>query len=409
LGGGTSAGLGGGTSAGEGGSTLGAGDVTGSAGAGGDTVPSADASAPDGPALAVASTANDAGAGVPIRAIAVTVGQFHSCALLEDHAVKCWGLTGLGYGDALARGTSAAQMGDALPTVDLGTGRTADAIGAGFGHTCAILDDGSVKCWGNAGGLGLPDNISHGEAPGQMGDALPALDLGAGRKAVELAVGYLSSCARLDDGTVKCWGDDLKQTPGVHVLPTTVPGVTKGALTLAPSLHNVFAFEDGSLIGMIPGITLNDVTGPPGNIVAFGGGREMFCEILAGGAGTRCQNGVGGTPPQTLTTLVAIGVGEQYFSCGIHQDGKVSCWGLQTNRYWTDSAVRSTFGTDGAHVLIPTKARAIASGAERHICALDVDGRVWCWGDTLEPSIGASAIGFAAGSAWGPVDLGTRH
>lgn len=66
-------------------------------------------------------------------------------------------------------------MGDALPAVDLGTGRTAVAVTAGDGHTCAILDDASTKCWGNngTGRLGLGDTLKRGAAPGEMGDALP--------------------------------------------------------------------------------------------------------------------------------------------------------------------------------------------------------------------------------------------
>jgi E3 ubiquitin-protein ligase HERC3 len=69
------------------------------------------------------------------------------------------------------------QMGDALPAVDLGTGRTALSVSAGYGYTCALLDDASVKCWGQGGELGLGNDKSHGAAPGQMGDALPTVKL----------------------------------------------------------------------------------------------------------------------------------------------------------------------------------------------------------------------------------------
>lgn len=80
-------------------------------------------------------------------------------------------------------------MGDALPFVDLGTNRTALSVAAGGERTCAILDDGSLKCWGrNAGGqLGLGDLDPRGVGPSQMGDLLPAVALGTGRTAVSLA------------------------------------------------------------------------------------------------------------------------------------------------------------------------------------------------------------------------------
>jgi hypothetical protein len=71
-------------------------------------------------------------------------------------------------------------MGDALPVVSLGTGRPAKALAAGRIHSCALLDNGRVKCCGgNFGGeLGLGDTSNRGDAPNEMGDMLPAIDLG---------------------------------------------------------------------------------------------------------------------------------------------------------------------------------------------------------------------------------------
>jgi hypothetical protein len=76
------------------------------------------------------------------------------CAVLDDGSVKCWGKNSdgqLGYGDTVQSGDGAGEMGDALPAVALGTGRTAVSIEAGSDHTCAVLDDRSVKCWGANG------------------------------------------------------------------------------------------------------------------------------------------------------------------------------------------------------------------------------------------------------------------
>ncbi|XRA97812.1 EGF-like domain-containing protein [Pycnococcus provasolii] len=75
-------------------------------------------------------------------------------------------------------------MGDSLPYVDLGTGRTAVAIGigdtAGLAHTCAILDNDNVKCWGAAGArLGYGESTNRGDEPNEMGDNLPYVDLGS--------------------------------------------------------------------------------------------------------------------------------------------------------------------------------------------------------------------------------------
>ena len=44
--------------------------------------------------------------------------------------------------------TDANEMGNNLPSVDLGTGKTAKQVVAGYHHTCAVLNDDTVKCWG---------------------------------------------------------------------------------------------------------------------------------------------------------------------------------------------------------------------------------------------------------------------
>jgi hypothetical protein len=116
---------------------------------------------------------------VPTRVLAITAGASHSCAVLDDHSVKCWGWSGNGSPRFQDRYEQPGAMGAALPRIDLGPGRTALAITAGVQHTCVLLDDHTVKCWGanRYGELGLGDKVNRGEKPGQMGDALPAVSL----------------------------------------------------------------------------------------------------------------------------------------------------------------------------------------------------------------------------------------
>jgi len=84
-------------------------------------------------------------------------------------------------------------------------------------HTCAILDNASVKCWGeNAQGqLGIDNTEYMGDETEEMGDNLPSIDLGTGRTATAIAVGYYHSCAALDNGAAKCWGDNSKGQLGI--------------------------------------------------------------------------------------------------------------------------------------------------------------------------------------------------
>jgi len=140
-------------------------------------------------------------------AVALTAGDFHTCAVLDDGNVRCWGYGGngrLGYGNTASIGID--QVPGAVAPVDLGAGRTAKAITAGDAHTCALLDNGSVRCWGNASsgqlGYGNRATIGDNELPGSV----EPVQLGAGRTAVTIAAGGDHTCAKLDDATTRCWG-----------------------------------------------------------------------------------------------------------------------------------------------------------------------------------------------------------
>ena len=164
----------------------------------------------------------------------LAVGWSHNCAILNDDTLKCWG-TGwkgeLGYGDTSIRGDGGAsattcddgkEMGDCLPTVDLGTNKKAKQVGCGYHFTCAILNDDTLKCWGDGdeGRLGYGDTFDRGDAGAdaatchegkEMGDCLPPVPLGtcgnSACTAKQVAVGGHHTCAVLNDDTVKCWGE----------------------------------------------------------------------------------------------------------------------------------------------------------------------------------------------------------
>src|SRR5688572_22082924 len=80
----------------------------------------------------------------------------------------------LGLGDTDPRGTNTAEMGDNLPAVELGSSQVPVAIALGGAHACALLSDGSLKCWGanNFGQLGQGDSAARGDEPNEMGDNL---------------------------------------------------------------------------------------------------------------------------------------------------------------------------------------------------------------------------------------------
>ncbi|MBL6807347.1 MAG: hypothetical protein ISQ54_07800, partial [Candidatus Poseidonia sp.] len=139
----------------------------------------------------IPTATNDLGSDV----ISLAFGHQHACGLLDTGAVKCWGRN-----NAWQLGTSGGDK-DTPQTINLGSGRTAASIYAGGHYTCAILDDASVKCWGQNtdGQLGI-GSTSNTNTPTTINT------LGSGRTAVSLATAMSTVCALLDDGSVKCWG-----------------------------------------------------------------------------------------------------------------------------------------------------------------------------------------------------------
>ena len=155
------------------------------------------------------------------------------CALLDNASVKCWGSSnygqlGLDNGSTNYRGDNSGEMAQ-LPGINLGTGRTATAIAAGATHTCALLDNASVKCWGynGYGQLGIDSSTEIDDAPGVMA-SLPGINLGTGRTATAIAAGTYHTCALLDNTSVKCWGKNGDGQLGID--NNTDMGKTTGSM-----------------------------------------------------------------------------------------------------------------------------------------------------------------------------------
>ena len=143
--------------------------------------------------------------------IAQNTGANHNCVLFGSGKIKCWGYNSygeLGLGDNQTRGDNSSDMGTNLPYIDLGTNRTAVQAAVGDRRTCAVLDNAKLKCWGfnSSGQLGLGDSSVRGDSSGEMGDNLPNVNLGTGRTVKNVTMGVDHTCALLDNDKVKCWG-----------------------------------------------------------------------------------------------------------------------------------------------------------------------------------------------------------
>jgi alpha-tubulin suppressor-like RCC1 family protein len=151
----------------------------------------------------------DFGTGRTVKQL--VAGSSHNCVILDNDQVKCWGygnFGNLGHGAITNLGNLAGQMGDNLPSVDLGSNFMAKKLAAGYHHNCALSTAGKVKCWGHNlnGQLGIKHTLHMGDNFGEMGDNLPEVDLGSNRIALDIFAGHYNSCAVLDDGDIKCWG-----------------------------------------------------------------------------------------------------------------------------------------------------------------------------------------------------------
>ena len=116
-------------------------------------------------------------------AIAVGVGTEHTCALLRPGDVQCWGRNWQGQ-----LGLTIPLTPVTFPSrANLGTGRTAIALSVGSFHTCVILDTGDVKCWGQgaSGKLGYDSPATIGDDEGEMA-GLSTVNLGTDRTATAI-------------------------------------------------------------------------------------------------------------------------------------------------------------------------------------------------------------------------------
>jgi len=247
------------------------------------------------------------------KVVDVSAGMAHTCVVLSNGEVHCWGTNGcrklLGkhndssiLGSTTAAGSSASA--ENLTRVNLGTGFNAIQVATGVSHTCALSSDYKVKCWGanNYGQLGInvsstrPHPVPKDDTTNEMGDKLLALNLGIDtdglpRKIIQLAAGDYHTCALTEIGNIVCWGDNRHGQLGIGT-------------------QNNVAVADGQM-----GLTLSSTKLPTGaTAYKITAGGHSTCAVLKNndvtcwGDNTISQLGLGHRKPQG-NTLFTIGNG----------------------------------------------------------------------------------------------------
>ena len=398
----------------------------------------------------------DLGTGRVATALAASEGS-HTCALLDNGTLKCWGRNAegqLGLGDSNNRGDAANEMGDALPALDLGTGRSAMAVVAGGVHTCALLDNGAIKCWGrnSEGQTGLGTNANYGDDGSETGNGLPAVDLGAGRRATTLAAGGMHTCALLDNGAVKCWGnneqgqlglqDTLSRGDDANEMGDNLPvvrlrGVLSNLESSSGTLRPVFKSTFGSYAHFAPNvvnftvtptasaagtlITVNGVavtSGTPSSaIVPSVGNGIVVIATAADGARDECTIVTTTDQPSSVTGLSA---GDRH-TCARFDNGMIKCWGCNAkgelglgDTNWRGNAAEEM--GEGLPVVALGAGRSATTvvGGRSHTCAWLDNGMIKCWGYNENGELGQGDSrwrGYRTGSmgdTLAPVNLRNR-
>jgi alpha-tubulin suppressor-like RCC1 family protein len=275
----------------------------------------------------------------------VAAGDEFACALLGDGTARCWG-----FGESGQRGDGTFGTFAFLPVAVNGLAG-AVSLASGYGHSCALLADATMRCWGEnrEGQLGNGTTAIPGTPHAVAVNGITG--------ATAFTTGAYHTCAVLGNGTVRCWGrNDTGQlgdgTWNTSSTPRPVNGLTGVVAVSGGGVHTCAVLGDGSVqcwgdneFGQLgDGTTVTSLVPKPvqgiSGAVAVSGGWRHTCALLGDGT-VRCwgQNGLGqlgdGTttnrttpvPVGGITGATAITAGWWHHSCALLGDGTVKCWG----------------------------------------------------------------------------------
>ncbi|TPV96861.1 MAG: hypothetical protein B7733_02575 [Myxococcales bacterium FL481] len=322
--------------------------------------------------------ADDSNVEVGGPVIQVSCGLDHTCALLVDGGVRCWGLgdhgrLGQGNLDSIGDDERPADV----PPIDLGDKRVV-AIEAANEHTCAIFEDRSILCWGQGAlgrlGYGHEEDVGDDESPASAG----YVDVGA--DVLELAGGAEHTCARVEGGAMRCWGEATYRRLGYggsanigdDEAPAAAGDVPVGGRVVqvaAGNKHSCARLEDGRV--RCWGYGWFGQNGHPG-VAYWNGDASAHGDVDVGAAAADVFAGM-------------------ILSCARFDDGTVRCWGGGSLGY-NGSGTTEDLGNDepihGIALLELGGPVQTMSVGNNHVCALLDTAEVRCWGGALYGPLG---------------------
>ncbi len=351
---------------------------------------------------------------ISISATQVSAGFSHSCATLQDGEVWCWGRNFEGQlGDGTGKNSS-------VPVQVSGI-TTATQVSAGGDHSCALLENGTVWCWGRnfEGQLGNGTIISSSVPVQVAGITSAAFQY----TATQVSAGGDHSCALLGNGRVWCWGSGWRSQLGNRIetkrsRPVKISGIGIATQVSAGGDHSCALLEgkggvkcwgrnfDGQL-----GDDTEKISGTRTATQVSAGGDHYCATLLRSGTvcwglnregqlGNRSQ--IDSSRPvsvRSITTLSQVSAGFSH-SCAVSGertigtislpgDGTIWCWGLnRSGQLGNRSQLDSSRPVKVSGI---TTATQVSAGGD-HSCALLENGEVKCWGWNFEGQLGNGTI-----------------
>lgn len=282
--------------------------------------------------------------------VLTTIGLTHvtnganTCVLDDEGSAWCWGNNSRGQ---LATGESEMGEHSSVPGRIVGD-HIFTTISSGSLHTCALDDDGAAWCWGSNSSGQLGQDIDDSPIPVEVSGGHTFSAIGAGAE---------HTCALDHDGQAWCWGDNNYAQLGVEddteesSTPVEVSGEHSFSTLEVGGVHNCGLDDDNR---------------------AWCWGQNFFGQLAVTPSSKVFS-------PQEVQdhTFTSITTGFS-FTCGITDNGRARCWGSnQTDELGNDQA--DDFSSDPVAVDGDHKLSSIATGFF-FACAIDDDGRNWCWG-----------------------------
>lgn len=345
------------------------------------------------------------GSSNPYKAIDVHLGMNYTCVLTSTGVLKCFGANDggqLGISSTANWGDATGETVASLPGINVGAGRTVLAIGGAVNMMCALLDDFTLKCWGNSsvGTLGLEVAATLTAPP------VTPINLGTNRFAIGLnSSGYNTHlCAVLDNDQIKCWGDNAQGSLGIGAISTTERGDDPGEM--GDNLPYVDLGVDGSSNPHVP--------------ILVSAGYRFSCALLKSGL-TKCwgynnygqlginstvSTGTDVTASVASTTTINFPMSLQSLSagytsnCGIFSNGTLKCWGYglpgslgqgSTTNWGMNNAAAATQNLPAINLGSGITALDVSTSGSSNVaftCALLSNQQIKCWGTNSVAQLG---------------------